>query len=194
MTNNSLISGNTKTVFMRRSLPSGNLLLLLLAFIFVSAVNNSIAQTKVGYIDSKRIIESMQESVDAKQRLENLVSQWQGELKTLQDSLKSMKDDYDKKKLILTEQLRQQKETEIKDMETSVGNFRVQKFGEGGEYFTKQTEFMKPVYDRIFKAIETVAKEEKYDYVFDRSSDILLLYVNENHDLTAKVSRAMEGK
>jgi Skp family chaperone for outer membrane proteins len=179
---------------MRRSLPSGNLLLLLLAFIFVSAVNNSIAQTKVGYIDSKRIIESMQESVDAKQRLENLVSQWQGELKTLQDSLKSMKDDYDKKKLILTEQLRQQKETEIKDMETSVGNFRVQKFGEGGEYFTKQTEFMKPVYDRIFKAIETVAKEEKYDYVFDRSSDILLLYVNENHDLTAKVSRAMEGK
>lgn len=194
MTNNSLISGNTKTVFMRRSLPSGNLLLLLLAFILIPAVNNSIAQTKVGYIDSKRIIESMQESVDAKQRLENLVSQWQGELKTLQDSLKSMKDDYDKKKLILTEQLRQQKETEIKDMETSVGNFRVQKFGEGGEYFNKQTEFMKPVYDRIFKAIETVAKEEKYDYVFDRSSDILLLYVNENHDLTAKVSRAMEGK
>lgn len=194
MTNNSLISGNTKTVFMKRKSHSGIFLRILLAFIFIPAVNNSIAQTKVGYIDSKRIIESMQESVDAKQRLENLVGQWQGELKTLQDSLKSMKDDYDKKKLILTEQLRQQKETEIKEMETSVGNFRVQKFGEGGEYFSKQSEFMKPVYDRIFKAIETVAKEEKYDYVFDRSSDILLLYVNETHDLTAKVTRAMEGK
>ena len=172
----------------------GKIMLLVITSVFLLlTASESFSQTKVGYIDSKRIIESMQESVDAKQRLDNLVGQWQAELKTLQDSLKSMKDDYDKKKLILTEQLRQQKEAEIKEVETNVSNFRVQKFGEGGEYFTKQTEFMKPVYDKIFKAIETVAKEGNYDYVFDRSSDILLLYVNEAYDLTAKVVRAMEG-
>ena len=136
----------------------------------------------------------MQDARDAQTNLDNTVQKWKIELQQMNDSLILMKDDYDKKKLILTEQLRQQKETEIKEMETTVGNFRVQKFGEGGEYFTKQTEFMKPVYDRIFKAIETVAKEGNYDYVFDRSADILLLYVNETHDLTAKVSRAMEGK
>lgn len=151
------------------------------------------AQTKVGYIDSKRIIDAMQESVDAKQRLDNIVGQWQAELRTLQDSLKLMKEDFEKKKLIYTEQMRQQKETEIKDMEGAVTNFRTQKFGENGEYFQKQTEFMKPVYDKIFKAIEIVAKEGNYDYVFDRSSSILLLYVNETHDLTAKVVRELEN-
>ncbi len=68
-------------------------------------------------------------------------------------------------------------------------NFKVQKFGEGGEYFQKPTDFMKPVQDRIFKAIETVAKDGGYDYVFDRSSDILLLFVNENYDLTLKSNK-----
>ncbi len=152
------------------------------------------AQTKVGYIDSKRIIDAMQDSRDAKLRLDNLVTEWQGELKVLQDSLKFIKDDYEKKKLILTDQLKQQTEAQITGLETAVTNFKVQKFGENGEYFQKQTEFMKPVQDRIFKAIETVAKDGGFDYVFDRSSDIMLLYVNENYDLTAKVIKEIENK
>lgn len=160
----------------------------------VCSTSEILSQTKVGYIDSKRILESMQESRDAKLRLDNIVSQWQTDLKTLQDSLKTLKDDYEKKKLILTDQLKKQTEKQIADLEGSVSTFKIQKFGESGEYFQKQTEFMKPVQDRIFKAIETVAKDGGFDYVFDRSSDILLLYVNETYDLTAKVVREIEGK
>jgi len=165
---------------------------VVLALFFVSGTSQS--QTKVGYIDSKKIIETMQEAKDAKQRLDNLVQEWQKQLTDLQDSLKRTKDDFEKKRLILSEQLKQQYEKTIKDIETSVSNFKVQKFGDGGEYFQKQVEFMKPVQDRIFKAIETVAKKDDYDYIFDRNSDLLLLYVNEKYDVTAKVQKVVEGK
>ncbi|MCY7363151.1 MAG: OmpH family outer membrane protein [Ignavibacteria bacterium] len=166
------------------------------SIIFILTILTSVAfsQTKVGYIDSKKIIESMQESRDAKVRLDNLVAQWQTELKVLQDSLSTLKNDFEKKKLILTEQLKQQTEKQITDLETAVTNFKVQKFGESGEYIQQQKEFMKPVQDRIFKAIEIVAKDGGFDYVFDRSSDILLLYVNENYDLTTKVINQITGK
>lgn len=164
---------------------------VLLFFIFSGL---AISQTKVGYIDSKKIIDNMQEAKDAKQKLDNLVTDWQKELGQLQDSLKKIKDDFDKKKLILSDQMKAQVEKEIKDLDASITNFKTQKFGENGEYFQKQTEFMKPVQDRIFKAIETVAKKEDYDYVFDRNSDILLLFVNEKYDLTAKVQKVIEGK
>ncbi|MGB9697475.1 MAG: OmpH family outer membrane protein [Ignavibacteria bacterium] len=164
---------------------------LLLVYFISSPV---FSQVKIGYIDSKKIIDNMQEARDAKQKLDNLVSQWQTELATLQDSLKKMKDDYDKKKLILTDQYREQLEKNISTLETSISNFKTQKFGENGEYFQKQMEFMRPVQDRIFKAIETVATKENYDFVFDRNSDILLLYVNEKYDLTLKVQKAIEGK
>jgi outer membrane protein len=166
--------------------------ILLLLGCFISSPVFS--QVKIGYIDSKKIIDNLQEARDAKQKLDNLVSQWQTELATLQDSLKKMKDDYDKKKLILTEQYREQIEKNISNLETSISNFKTQKFGENGEYFQKQMEFMRPVQDRIFKAIETVATKENYDFVFDRNSDILLLYVNEKYDLTLKVQKAIEGK
>jgi outer membrane protein len=170
---------------------------LFILFFFIPIVFSSIdisAQTKVGYIDSKKIIDGMQDSRDAKARLDNQVTEWQTELKVLQDSLQSMKDDFEKKKLILTDQLKEQTETQIKDLETRVTNFRTEKFGENGEYFQKQTEFMKPVLDKVFKAIEIVATEGNYDYVFDRSSEILLLFVNENYDLTLKVINTLEGK
>jgi outer membrane protein len=168
------------------------LTLVVLALIVVSG--NSYSQTKVGYIDSKKIIDNMQEAKDAKLKLDNLVQEWQKQLTDLQDSLKRTKDDFEKKKLILSEQLKQQYEKSIKDLEANVTNFKVQKFGDGGEYFQKQVEFMKPVQDRIFKAIETVAKKEDFDYVFDRNSDLLLLYVNEKYDVTAKVQKIVEGK
>lgn len=165
---------------------------IFLAVLLPSGYINS--QTKVGYIDSKKILDNMQEAGDAKTKLDNLVSDWEKEITVLQDSLRLIKDDYEKKKLILTEEMKTDYEKKIKDFETSITSFRQQKFGEGGEYFVKQNEFMNPVYDKIFKAIEVVAKRDDYDYVFDRSSNILLLFVNERHDLTFKIIRVLEGK
>jgi len=166
--------------------------IILFAVAFLA--KDSGAQTKVGYIDSKKIMDNLQEARDAKMKLDNIVADWQKELTSLQDSLKKIKDDYDKKKLILTDQMKTQKEKEISDLDAFITSYKTRKFGDGGEYFTKQTEVMKPVYDRIFKAIETVAKDGNYDYVFDRSSDLMLLFVNEKYDLTAKVVKVIEGK
>ena len=152
------------------------------------------SQAKIGYVDSKIIIEGMQDAKDAQTNLDNLVLQWKGELQQLNDSLVFLKDDFEKKKLILTDKIKQQKEAEIKDLEKKIADYKVAKFGENGEYFQKQNELMKPVQDKIFKAIQDVAREGNYDYVFDRSSEILLLYVNEKYDLTQKVIKKLEGK
>ncbi len=173
--------------------PSIKYFLLISCFALLAAASAQ-SQTKVGYIDSKKLIDNMQDAKDAKVRLEGQVNDWQKELTVLQDSLKKYKDDYEKKKLILTDQMKIDMEKNISTIENSIVNFKQQKFGESGEYYQKQTEYMKPVYDKLFKAIEIVAKRDDFDYVFDRSSQIMLLYVNEKYDLTPKVQRVLEGK
>lgn len=150
------------------------------------------AQAKIGYVDSKVIIESMQDAKDAQVNLDNLVSVWKSEIQQLNDSLNLIKDDYEKKKIILTENVKKQKEEEIKGLEKRITEFKLGKFGENGEYFLKQNELMKPVQDKMFKAIQDVAKEGDYDYVFDRSSQLMLLYMNEKYDLTQKVIKKLE--
>jgi outer membrane protein len=160
------------------------------AFVFVFVLLSSVhifSQQKIGYVDSKIIMESLQDAKDAQTNLDGLVQKWRMELQGLNDSLTLMKDDFEKKKLILTDNVRKQKEDEIKAIEKRINEFKLQKFGENGEYFQKQTELMKPVQDRVFKAIQDVAREGSYDFVIDRSSQLMLLYMNEKYDLTQKV-------
>src|SRR4030095_3203841 len=167
-------------------------LILIISFIFISA--SAFSQQKIGYVDSKVILESLQDAKDAQTNLHNLVTKWKLELQQLTDSLAIMKDDYEKKKLILTEKVKVQKEDEIKAQEKKINDFKQQKFGENGEYFQKQNELMKPVQDRVFKAIQDVAKEGSYDFVIDRSSQLMLLYMNDKYDLTQKVVKRLESQ
>jgi outer membrane protein len=87
----------------------------------------------------------------------------------------------------MTEQRRADAEKELRDLEQKVAEYRNKKFGQNGDLFLKQNELMKPVQDRVFKAIRDVALEEGYDYVFDKSGEILLMYANTKYDLTPKV-------
>lgn len=165
----------------------------IIAFLLL-LVSVSYSQQKIGYVDSKVIIENMQDAQDAQKTLDNIVSQWKQEISQLNDSLSQMKDDYEKKKLILTENIRKQKESDIASMEKRISDYKNSKFGENGEYFQKQNELMKPVQDKVFKAIQDVAKEDDYDFVIDRSSELLLLYMNEKYDLTSQVIKKLEIK
>lgn len=163
-------------------------------FALILIAGTAYGQQKIGYVDSKVILETLQDARDAQTNLDNMVQKWKLELQALNDSLLILKDDYDKKKLILTEKIKQQKEEEIKLQEQKITDFKQNKFGESGEYFQKQTELMKPVQDRVFKAIQDVAKEGGYDFVIDRSTQLMLLYMNDRYDLTQKVIKKLEAQ
>ncbi|MBP8976486.1 MAG: OmpH family outer membrane protein [Bacteroidetes bacterium] len=145
------------------------------------------AQAKIGYFSSGAIIKQMPEAQEAQKQLDKLVEQWQSELTKMQDEWKQKFDAYDKRKLIMTDQRRAEAEKELRDLDQAIVNFRNQKFGQNGELFNKQNELMKPVQDRIFKALQDVAKDEDYDFIFDKSGDILLMYTNEKYDLTKNI-------
>lgn len=162
--------------------------MLLAGMLMVALCGSSArAQAKIGWVNSQTIMDKLPEAQDAQRQLDNVVAQWQGELTKMQNEWQKKYEEYDKKKLILTDQLRAQSERELQDLDKKIADYRTKKFGQNGELFTKQNELMKPVQNKIFKVIQDIAKEESYDYVFDKSGDVLLLYSNDKYDLTAKV-------
>jgi outer membrane protein len=163
--------------------------ILLLACVPVFALG----QTKIAHINSESIMQTLPEAIDAQKTLDALVAQWEAELQKMQAEWKKKFDDYDKKKLILTEQVRADQEKELRDMDAAITDFRNKKFGQNGELFQKQNEVMKPIQNKIFKVLEEIAKEDGYDYIFDKSGEILLLYSNEKLDLTQKVITRMQS-
>lgn len=164
---------------------------VLLLVLMVPAIG--LSQQKIGHINSEQIMQALPEAQDAQKSLDNLVSQWEGELQKMQADWKKKFDEYDKKKLILTDQARADQEKELRDMEQSIADYRNKKFGQNGELFQKQNEVMKPIQNKIFKVLEDIAKEDGYDYVFDKSGEILLLYTNDKYDLTQRVLQRMQS-
>ncbi len=161
--------------------------------VMMAAIGIGIAQTKVGHINSEAIMQALPEAVDAQKSLDALVSGWENELQKMQTDWKKKYDDYDKRKLILTDQSRADVEKELRDMDQAISEFRNKKFGQNGELFQKQNEVMKPIQNKIFKVLEEIAKEDSYDYIFDKSGDILLLFASDKNDLTERVLRRMQS-
>jgi outer membrane protein len=151
------------------------------------------AQSKIGHINSEAIMQALPEAVDAQRSLDGMVTQWEAELQKMQEDWKKKLDEYDKKKLILTDQARAETERQLRDMDQAIIEFRNRKFGQNGELYQKQNEVMKPVQNKLFQVLQELAKEEGWDYILDKSGDILLLYANDKNDLTQKVLERMQA-
>lgn len=147
----------------------------------------SSAQLKIGYVDSDTIMDNYPDVQDARQRLDALIQEWQNEVRQMESELKAKQDDYEKRKLIMTEQTSSEAMAEITKLQKDITDYRDKKFGANGELFQKQNELMKPIQNKIFTVIQEIANAEDLDFVFDRSGDILFLYAKPQHDLTAEV-------
>jgi outer membrane protein len=157
------------------------------AIIFFTFTSLLIGQITIGYVDSDTIMDNLPDVQDARLKLDALIQEWQNELKKLEADWKTKYEDYEKRKLIMTEQTRVETESELVAIENSIADFREKKFGANGELFLKQDELMKPLQNKVFNVIEAIAREENLDFVFDRSGDIMMLYAKEEYDLTTKV-------
>ncbi|MCW8806213.1 MAG: OmpH family outer membrane protein [Ignavibacteriaceae bacterium] len=147
----------------------------------------SFAQLKIGYVDSDTIMDNSPDMQDARQKIDALIQEWQTELRRMENELKAKQDDYEKRKLIMTEQTSSEALAEIAKIQKEIGDYRDKKFGANGELFQKQNELMKPIQNKVFTIIQQIATEEELDFVFDRSGDIVFLFAKPDYDLTSKV-------
>jgi outer membrane protein len=166
---------------------------LVLVAMLGALVSAGAAQMKIGHINSEAVMQALPEAADAQKSLDALVAQWEAELQKMQGEWKRRFDDYDKRKLILTDQARADQERELRELDQRIVEYRNKKFGQNGELFQKQNEVMKPLQSKMFKVLEEIANEDGYDYIFDRSGEVLLLFASDKHDLTSKVIARMKS-
>ncbi|MFZ1081010.1 MAG: OmpH family outer membrane protein [Candidatus Kryptoniota bacterium] len=145
------------------------------------------AQQKIGWIDSQEIMKQFPDAVDAQGKLDALVAQWQGDINKLQTQFQQEADDYQKRRLVLPEQAQVQEENKLSDMQKKVVDLRNQRFGQNGDLYQQQNTLMRPVQEKIMQAIQDVAKDGDYDYIFDKSGEVLLMYSNPKYDLTQQI-------
>jgi outer membrane protein len=167
--------------------------------IFIGA-GKSFSQAKVAYVDSEVILKQLPESQKIQKDLEALqkvyldtIGTKEGNLKTMAENFKTKYEDAQKK----VESGQIKGEAELKTLNDEIQNLQrdIQTEGEAldvykqkvqNDLLNRQQELFKPVRDKVTKAIEDVAKEMKYNFVFDKANGSLI-YGDKDSDITFKV-------
>ena len=163
-----------------------NALLLTITAGLVAAVPAS-AQQKVGYVDSEYILSLTPEYVSVQQQLDRTAEEWNDELEEMASDIEEQFREYQARELLYTNEERQSRRNEIMQAEAALEQQRVAYFGPEGEIFSQQELLLRPIQERILTAIDEVATQEGFDFIFDKSGDFLFLFAQERWDMSDKV-------
>lgn len=144
-------------------------------------------RSNVGFVDTEIVMSKMPEFQGIQQQLDQLESNWESELVVLEEELQTLKDEYEAREILYTEDVKAQKLAEIEQKQAEVDSFLETKFGPDGEYYTRQRELMQPLQRTIHDAIKVIAEEEGYNIVLDRAQQIGLIYAEPEFDITQLV-------
>ena len=145
------------------------------------------AQQKIGFVDSEVILRSLPEYQTARQQVDRLAAEWQSELDAMEREIDQMVRDFEARELLYTDEDRARRLDEINLRRTEMSQYRRRQFGPEGELFRQEQQLIRPIQERILEAVETIALEGDYDFVFDRSGDFLFLYAQDSHNVTELV-------
>jgi len=139
---------------------------------------------KFGYIDSDFILGKMPEYKKAQDEIEQLSSGWQKEVEDLQKKVDGLYRAFQAEQVLLTEEMKQGRLEEINKKETELKEYNKKVFGFGGLFFLKKQELIKPLQDKVFEAVEKVAKSNRLAIIFDKSGELVMIYTDPRHDYT----------
>lgn len=144
-------------------------------------------EQKIGYVNTDAILQQMPEYKGVDQKLRLLSQKWKEELGQMQEEIEQLKQDFTDREILYTEEVRKQKQAEIRQQVEQRERYREEKFGAEGEYFQQQKALLEPIQRKVFKAINTVAERNGYDFVFDRAADTSMLYFRQEWNLNDEV-------
>lgn len=139
---------------------------------------------RIAYIDMEYILENVPEYLEAQNTLNAKVTKWRSKLDELSRYIEKIKTDLANERAILTNDLILDKEDEITLKQEELRRLESLYFGPKGDMFLLRKQLVKPIQDQVFNSIEGIVKKKKYDFVFDKSSDLVMLYSNKKYDIS----------
>ena len=152
-------------------------------FLFLILTTDGYSQ-KFGYVNSDFILNSMPEYKEALAEIDNLSKAWEKEVSDMYLELEKKEVILKNEEILLTKEMYEEKRILLDEEWKEARGYQQKVFGFEGLYFLKKKELIQPIQDILFESIENVAKQNRLQIIFDKSSEPVLLYTNPIHDYT----------
>lgn len=159
--------------------------------LFLALVSFQSFSQKFGYIDTEFITSKMPEYKKAQEEMEKYSEKWVQDIQGKYTELEKMRQQFQQEEILLTADMKRDRQKNIDDKETEIKDLNNKVFGMNGLLFLKKKEIMKSILDDIYKACEKVARQKQLMFIFDKASDLSMIYTDPRHDYTDYVMEAL---
>ena len=160
--------------------------IILVLFVTFTTCTAALAQ-RFAYVDSDYILKHMPEYASSQKQLAAISESWQKDVDSRFQEIDRLYKAYQADQVLMTPDMRKRREAEIVDKEKGAKDYQRQVFGPDGELSKKSTALIKPIQDRVSKAIQAVAESENLDMIFDKNSEVIMLYSNPRYNKSDEV-------
>ncbi len=164
---------------------------MFLALTLIIGSGTALAQrgVRVGYIDVEYILENVEEYRQANDQLNIKAAKWKEEVELMRSKIEEMKKDLRAEKVLLTNELIAEREEEIQLLESEMIKYQQDRFGPQGDLVLQKKLLVQPIQDMVFAEVQKIGQNRRYDFIFDRSADVVMLFADKRHDLSDVVLR-----
>ena len=167
------------------------LLLFAIAIFFFSFAMQAQRGARIGYIDMDYILESVPEYLEASTQLAGKVQRWKQDVDKKQKEIDLMSLNLSNERVLLTKELIDEREEEIKIKEDEMLQYQQDRFGPNGDLMIQRRQLVQPIQDQVFNIVQEIAEAKKYDFIFDKSADIVMLFAAKRNDISDLVLRSI---
>ncbi|MBT8205429.1 MAG: OmpH family outer membrane protein [Eudoraea sp.] len=165
--------------------------LLILTATLLTSFAFSQRGVRIGYVDMEYILENVEEYREANEQLDIRVQKWKVEIEQKQSTIEQMKKDLQAEKVLLTDELIVEREEEILILEKEMIEYQQDRFGPQGDLVLQKQRLIQPIQDQVFNEVQQIGANKKYDFIFDKSADVVMLYSEKRHDISELVLRGI---
>ncbi|MBR1798992.1 MAG: OmpH family outer membrane protein [Bacteroidales bacterium] len=158
-----------------------------LTYIFTTVVLMLSAQAysqKYACVNTDYILKKIPEYANAQKRIDQYVETWQKEIEEKEIELNNLRKVYEQESYLLPDNLKKNRKDELIAKEKEIRALQQQRFGAGGDMDKKRSELLRPTQDRVYSAIERIAREKNYAIIFDKATNNTLLFVSKKYDIS----------
>lgn len=166
--------------------------LVLVALLTVSIAAHSQSRgVKIGFIDMEYILQNVPDYAEAKNQLEQKAQKWKQEIETRKNDIDKLKESLKTERVLLTKELIEEREEEIAFQQSELSDYQQKRFGPTGDLISQKAVLVKPIQDQVFTAAQDIAEANRYDFIFDKSSDLTMLFAAKRYDISDRVIRIL---
>lgn len=156
----------------------------LITFFFLIFGLNFVDAQRFGYIDTDFILNKMPDYKKAQDEISQLSQAWEKEVQDMDKEIKAMYSAFQAEQVLLTEEMKKERTAAIEKKEVEMKEYQKKVFGFGGLFFLKKQELIKPIQDKVWDAVDKVAKQNNLAIVFDKAGELVMIYTDPRFDYT----------